>query len=311
MNRLFCKIVFGLALVLSLAVGPNKITTSAAQMNVTDAALPYVAGYEVTNETITPGGEFVLTMQIKNYSSRFTAEDVVVTVSNPEGVVPEYGTVNVAYIDKIPSDSSKEVSFKYSANSDIKVTELNFTVDVISDTSSSSAQLRIPVGRMTDFEVEEYAIPEKLEVGKVGYASALVENVGNSGVSNVVMVARCEGKDIASANIGTISAGTTKTQYVGLVFEEEGKHAVEFLLTYVNSEGVNKEFVICSDIVSVTSAVKEVTETEVKNDSNVNSEKQENANEKIGTGSIVVISVSGVLLIALCCVILLLLYRRK
>lgn len=268
----------------------------------------YVEGYEVTNETIIPGSDFALKVRIKNHSENVTVKDAVIVINSPTGVIPEYGKVGTAFIESLAPNETEEICFRYSSNSGIKGSELNFGVGVFYDNLSTSAQIRIPVGKMTDFSVEESSIPENMVVGTVGYASAMIENLEDTGVSNVVMVARCNGKDIASANIGTISAKTFKTQSVSLVFEEEGQYAVDLLLTYTNGEGENKEYTISSSIIKVVKEEEAIPNG--GNDTPVQTDNPEILPEK-GNSNLLLLSVSGILLIGLCCVILILLYRRK
>ena len=303
MKKRIRKMVMAVMLMTVVISSNLKLKVAAAEN-----AMLYVTGYEVTNETITPGSDFVLTVKLQNFSTTTAAENIIVTVVNPDDVIPEYGTVSMAYIESIKPEGVEEVTFKYSANADLEKTELNFTVGVITSTSATSSQLRIPVGRITDFTVDEYSVPQKMTVGKVGYASAQVENVGNKGVSNVVMVARCDGVDIGTANIGTIAARTFKTQYVSMTFFTAGRQAVDLVLTYTNADGENKEYLISSSIINV------VEEEQISIDTGMQQNSEEDsagADQNQGYGNIVVMSISGVLLIGVCCVILLLLYRRK
>lgn len=292
--------------------------TSGAQFSIPikKIAQLYVAGYEVTNEIIVPGNDFALKVQVKNQSEDVTVKNVMVAITNPNGVVPEYGKVGTAVIDTLKPGSVEEVCFRYSSDTNIKASELNFGVSVFYDNLSTSAQVRIPVGKITDIVVENASMPEQLEAGKVGYASAVIENMEDKGVSNVVMVARCNGENIASANIGTISAKTQKTQTIGLVFDKEGQYAVDLLLTYTNGDGENKEYTISSGIIQVVDENEFVDNID---EGQINPEDKPEPGEDLtsepepatGINNILLLCVSGVLLIGLCCVILILLYRRK
>lgn len=306
MKKRIRKMVMAVMLMTVMMSFHMKLTVSAAEKSML-----YVTGYEVTNETITPGSDFILTVKLQNFSATTDAEDIVVTVTNPEDVIPEYGTVSMAYIEKVRPEETEEITLKYSANANLEKTELNFTVSVVTSTATTSSQLRIPVGRVTDFTVDEYSVPQKMIVGKVGYASAQVENVGNKGVSNVVMVARCDGVDIGTANIGTIAARTFKTQYVSMTFDDAGRRAVDLVLTYTNAEGENKEYVISSSIINVVEEEQISIDSSTQNIHQDEEGSSENVNQDRGYGNIIVMSISGVLLIGVCCVILLLLYRRK
>lgn len=301
-NKLACVLT---VLGLLTAVGP-KMDVCAAEKT----SMSMVSGYQVTNETIIPGDDFTLTIELCNFSTDTDAENVVVVVNNPKGVAPEYGTVSQTYLGTLKCGETKEVSFRYTSSATLDCEELNFVTGVISDDYSFSTELRVPVGRTVDFDVEDSTLPEKLDTGKTGYAGAMVETLGNKGVSNVVMVARCDGEDIASANIGTMSAGTTKSQSVGLTFDKEGQYAVELLLTYTNGEGMNKEFSIDSRIISVTDEKEQLSPIEKQPDT-AGQEQDLEDNGAIRTNNIVVMCLSGVLLIGVCCVILVLIYRRK
>jgi len=268
----------------------------------------YIEGYELTNEAIVPGNEFVLKIKVKNQSSEVTVKNIMVMVTNPSGVTPKYGDVGTAVIETLAPGAMGEVSFRYSSDSDINTSDLNFGVGVFYDNLSTSTQVRVPVGKMTDFAVEGTSMPQKMTVGKVGYASAVVENLEETGVSNVVMVARCSGKDIGTANIGTISAKTRKTQSVSLMFLEKGQYMVDLLLTYTNAEGENKEYLIASEEIQVVAEEIYVNNNSEENTDLIDTPDPEQKNE---ISNVLLLSVSGVLLIALCCVILILLYRRK
>ena len=310
MKRWMNKIAVCLMLIATMVIPAGSQTVYATGTGRAESALLYVTGYEVTNETITPGSEFTLTITLENFSSSVTAKNVMVVVGNPNGITPEYSTVSQTYLGQVGPKDTAEVSFRYTADTTIDAEELDFTAKVISDSYTTDTQIRIPVGRMVDFDVEECTVPETFVVDKTGYASAMVENLGKSGVNNVVMVARCDGKDVASANIGSISSGTSKTQSVSLKFDEEGQHTFELLLTYVDSDGINKEFVISSGLLKVISEEEQVV-SDNQTQNSAEEQQIQQTEEGSGIGNFVLICISGILLIAVCCVILLLIYRRK
>lgn len=272
-------------------------------------ALLYVTEYEVDNQTIIPGKEFTLKLKVENYSAYASAKNIVVMIDNPKGVVPEYGTVSVQYIDYIGPKSSAELIFKYIADEDLKVTELDFGAYVSSDSGNTSTPLRLSVGREGDFVVEEFAVPEKFAVDKKEYVSALIENVSDKDLDNVVMVVKCDGEVLTSQSIGTMLSGVAKTQYVSILFEDgdQGQHSYELLLTYTDGAGTSKEYIITSGMLTVND---KAGETETYDDNN-NSNISVNEDSQTGVNSIVVICAIGILMIAVCCVVLLLIYRRK
>lgn len=291
------------------AAGQNgHITPTATNIPKNKDALLYVTDYSVTNQTIIPGKEFTLKMTLKNFSSRDSAENVVVMIDNPEGVVPEYGTVSVEYIDKLAPNSSRTLKFAYTADSKIEATELNFMVYVNSDAyNNTTTPVRIAVGTVGDIIVEDYNAPEKYAAGKTDYISAQVQNASGGVFNNVVMVAMCDDKEIASANIGTMPSGASKTQYVSVTFDEPGKHSYELLLKYTDEQGTNKEY-------SIGSGMLEVSGNDVGTDVNTgqgSNAVHEDTQEVTSGSNIVIMCTIGVLMIAVGCVVLILLYRRK
>lgn len=302
-----CAVALMLTLLLSNTVHAAKTGSSTTTQEKTEESLLYITDYSVTNETIIPGKEFTLKMTLKNFSSKVTAENIIVMIDNPEGVVPEYGTVSVEYIDSLAPKATKTLKFVYNADSKIEASELNFLVYASSDSFHTSTPIRIAVGKEGDIVVEEYTAPEKYVAGKTDYISALVENVSGGIVNNVVMVAMCDDKEIASATIGTMPAGASKTQYVSVTFDEPGQHSYELLLKYTDEEGTNKEYSIGSGMLIVSDAgVSNIT-----NAGQSNVPEQQVTQDNSGANNFVIICTIGILLIAVCCVVLILLYRRK
>lgn len=286
----------------------TETETNASNINVyNEDALLYVTDYSVTNESIIPGKEFTLKMTLKNFSDKDTANDVMVIIDNPEGVVPEYGTVSVEYIDSIAPKASKSLKFGYTADNNIEVSELNFLVYTSWDEYHTNSPIRIAVGKEGDVVVEECTIPEKFTVGKTDYISALVENVSGGAVNNLVMAAICDDEEIASETIGTLPAGASKTQYISVTFDKEGQHSYDLVLRYTDEEGVNKEYSMGSGmlIVDAPDLIDNV------NNGQTNTAGPQEADNNAGAGNIVIICTIGILMIAICCVVLILLYRRK
>lgn len=298
-------------LVLLLSFFQGRIVGFAAETEGTNDTALYVTGYKVTNETITPGTDFSLTVTVTNYGNAPSREGLLLIITNPDGVVPEYGSVTQVYMDSIEANESADFVFRYNTISTISPRYLNFNASVSSATVYNTVQLRIPVGRTTDFSTEEISVPSVFTVDKTEYISAMIENLENQGVSNVVMVARCDGEDLAAANIGMMAAGTTKTQSLRLIFNEEGEYVLDILLTYTNSQGENKEYVIYSNTVSVE-AVPETQEPskDITGGDSINQPSQD-TQPTLGNNNVILICISGILLIGVCCIILLLVYKKK
>lgn len=290
----------------------GKMNVIAAEnTSVNNTSMLYVTGYEVTNETIIPGKDFTLTIKLGNFSKGVDAKNVFVSVNNPDGVTPEYGTVSQTYVETVSAGEEVEVAFKYNSWTTIQADVLNFNVNISDGLTYNTAQLRIPVGRITDFDVDDVTLPVIYEENKTEYVSAKIVNLDNAGVSNVTMVVRCNGEDIASTNIGTMSAGKTKTQSVSVTFEKAGAYSLELVLTYVDGEGNNKEYTIASESVKVIESMQQSDEQSITSEQVEQIVQQSVPQKESQTQRIIVICVSGILLIAVCCIILLLLQKRK
>ena len=278
-----------------------------------DIDLLYITGYQLDNQTIIAGKDFTLKLTIENYSAEAQAENVIVMIDNPAGVVPEYGTVSVQYLDTIAPKESKEVMFRYRADTDIEATELDFIVCVISDTNTTTTPIRLSVGREGDFFVDEYTIPEKFVIGKREYISALIENVSGKDIDNVAMVVKCDGEVLTSQNIGTMLAGISKTEYVNVMFEDgdSGEHSYELLLTYADGAGESKEYIISTGMFNIAEKADEQETYDVNNGNSNASADGLNEEGQPGINNVVVICTIGIIMIAICCVVLILIYRRR
>ena len=219
-------------------------------------------------------------------------------------------------VEVIYPGATEQISLKYSAIDSIVDPYLDFVIYIGYGQTTTSASIRVPVGRVTDFTVEEVSVPNIVAVNRTQYISAIVNNNGNEGASNVVMVVRKDGEDIASANIGTIAPGTTKTQSLGILIDQEGQFTLDTVLTYADGNGENKEYVIDSSV--VTASIEDIGSGTLDDGTSTAAGEGRtdniginNANSGIANSSIIVVCILGILLIAICCVILLQIYKRK
>ena len=282
-----------------------------AAKNETEQCLIYVTGYEVSNETIIPGEDFTLTLKLANFSKTMDAYNVFVSVNNPEGVTPVYGTVSQTYLETVAAGEEVQVTFDYNSWTSIQAVALNFNVNLYDGTTAGTTQLRIPVGRISDFDVEDITVPLVYEENKTEYVSARIVNMDSKGVTNVVMVVRCNGEDIASTGIGTMSAGKTKTQSVSVTFAKAGNYALDLVLTYVDGDGNSKEYTVASESVKVVAENKQPIEQGAISEEANQAVQQSVTQQESRTERIIVICVSGILLIAISCILLLLIQKRK
>ena len=88
----------------------------------------------------------VRTVGYDQYSlESFRAACASVLESNPSGVIPEYGTVNMARIESIAPNATVKVDYTFTATSDLTANELYFTATVAGGCLPSS--FRVPKTR--------------------------------------------------------------------------------------------------------------------------------------------------------------------
>ena len=113
MNKASKKIIVCLSLLVLMLFSAFGTKPAYAEDEESEGkALVYVTGYEVSGKKVIPGSDFSLTLTLKNSSSTVTAEDVVVTISNPAGVAPEYGAVSTLQAGTIAAGGTKKVTLK-------------------------------------------------------------------------------------------------------------------------------------------------------------------------------------------------------
>ena len=90
------------------------------------------------------------------------------------------------------------------------------------------------------FKVVSQSIPEEAGTGDKIAASLSFKSLLEEKLSNVVLYVYVDSdsKPVASANIGNITAGASKTQNMTFFINEKGRHTLKFELSYSNSEGI-------------------------------------------------------------------------
>lgn len=213
-----------------------------------------VENYSVTKEKIIPGSDFILKLTLKNNSNELVANNVVVTVSCPQGVSPKYGTLGQVYVKQIQANASIDILFELTAIEDIYSFYLDFTVTVLADESNNELILRIPVGTDAPFNVTDFAIDEKGTEGETISASIAFKVIGTEFAKNVAISATYDGTEVGNIFIGTMSPGTTKTQFISIPVFSSGEHEITLSLSYEDNLGKTNLLKVGSGKVTVKSA---------------------------------------------------------
>lgn len=208
--------------------------------------------YSVTDEQIVPGEEVTLTLYLKNCSTNTDANNVLLDITNPDGMIPLYGTVSQIYIDKIAAGETKEVSVDYYAETSIDTTFVDFSLTVIVGTTASNyISLRVPSGMDVPFSVISSQFPESVVAGDNATSALTFEVLGDENVRSVVHTISVNGELIGSSTIGTVTPGTIRTQNTIVTFREPGEYQVDIGIEYIDQTDQRQNYTIESTKVTV------------------------------------------------------------
>ena len=226
-----------LLLVLMLAI-PN--TVYAVDFNPdawVESAHVIVESYSITNERIIPGEPFELTLVLTNASTRITAKDTLVEITNPGGVAPEYGRVAEFFVGDLAPGESYTISLKYNSWTSINVDTLDFYVTVATSDRNHTTTLRIPAGAEEPFAVLSLEIPTSGKQWESLSTSLTFKVLGEKNVKDVAYVVTVDGEEVVDSSIGIMKPGATKTSAVAFTISEAGQHTIEVSLRYADEAG--------------------------------------------------------------------------
>ena len=226
-----------LLLVLMLAI-PN--TVYAVDFNPdawVESAHVIVESYSITNERIIPGEPFELTLVLTNASTRITAKDTLVEITNPGGVAPEYGKVAEFFVGDLAPGESYTIALKYNSWTSINVDTLDFYVTVATSDRNHTTTLRIPAGAEEPFAVLSLEIPTSGKQWESLSTSLTFKVLGEKNVKDVAYVVTVDGEEVVDSSIGIMKPGATKTSAVAFTISEAGQHTIEVSLRYADEAG--------------------------------------------------------------------------
>lgn len=205
-----------------------------------EAPFIVVEKYELSHERVVPGMGFTLTLYVKNNSVYRTVQQVLLDVSNPVGVTPVYGTVTQLYLGDMKPGESRVVTFKYDAWSSINTSALSFNVSLVAAGKTNRVEVRVPTGLDNIFHVMAVNGANKVYVGDKTSVSVNFRVLGDENVSNVVLRVDCDGETVGTSQVGSLTAGTTKTQSVSFQMSHVGNYTAEFYMEYLGADGQTK-----------------------------------------------------------------------
>lgn len=259
-----------------------------------------VEKYQVTNDKIVPGEISTLTLFLKNCSKTMDAKNIIVDITNPQGVLPVYGTVSQVYVDKIAAGETKEVSVDYLAEKNLDTTFVDFSVTmVVNSAAANYVSVRVPAGMDVPISIISEKFPETVMVGEKVTASLTFEVLGEETVKRVAHIVSVGGEPIGTGNVGTVTPGATRTQNTVVSFDRPGEYLVEIAVEYMDKTEQIQTYVVGTKKISVVESVEDGKNTAFGNDDL----------EDEGMHKSLILGLAGVGILAVLVVVILL--RRK
>lgn len=296
-KNIFRMLAFCIALLLC---GNMSLYTKAAE--ILTGPMVVVESYQVTNEKIVPGEDFALTLTLTNYNQNEGADEVLLDISNPEGVAPVYGTVSQVYVGDIGPGESKEITIDYNSWTTITSDTLDFYVTVVTSVNQNYIVLRVPAGSDSPFSILGSNVPSEVGVNELANFSLTFKVLGEENVGNVALILSYEGEVINRSQIGALNPGITKTQQMSTYFAQVGEYTLDMGLEYVDDAGQTQTDTVMTTTISVVD----------KEDSGTNTDEYPGNNiADNGTENLLLLGVSGVLLLAIFLVVIIILRKNK
>lgn len=268
--------------------------------------LPYVLveGYRVTNEKIIPGEEFTLTLTLKNSSETLPAHNVMISVSNPSGIIPIYGEVSQQLIHKIEAQESIEVSFDYTSMSELVGDYLDFYI-MLEGAASNSVSLRIPMGVDSPFTILAFTVPATMYAGEMASTNVSFKVLGDANVRNVYLELQMNDTVISKSAIGTLTPGLTRTHNLSPMVSVPGNYEAKLILYYDDEADQTQS------VVAGTASVTVEKKPDIIDDgSNLEGNQTQQPSEEKYSKE-VLMGIEGIIILLVCSVLVWIMRKKK
>lgn len=230
-----------------------------------DPITPYiiVESFNYGGDSVTGGENFVLDLVLRNTSSQYTLQNVVMNVT-PTGVYNLTSSSNTYYLKNLFAGSSTMRSLSLRADltqatsgseaPKANAVEIKFTYQYVANSArisaTSSETITIPVSFPDRLEFNTSEVPNAMVLGETMDVSIPIINKGRTSAYNVEAVI---GGDVMSPGrviyVGNVNNGSEQFLDFEIGFEEAGQKTCEILITY---EDANMKKVEKSVIFGVT-----------------------------------------------------------
>lgn len=299
-NRCLKNVIFILTAIILMLFGGKNVVRAAETKSSSPVIM--IEKYSVTDEKIIPGQEFTLTLELINHSGTQTADDIMLDIENPAGVAPVYGETSQVFVGSIGAGKTKEIQLQYQSWTSIEGESLDFKVTILSNQPSNYVVLRVPVGSDSPFDIITQTMPSEIMKGEEGTASVSFNVLADSKISNISLKIQEGTNEIATSNIGNVTAGSSKNQTVSFELNSTGEHTVEMILQYNDEKGMKQQITVGTWKVKVVNEYKQAVDE---------SGTGQDESSQTHNGYILVMGVSGLLILIICLIVAVLLRKRR
>lgn len=217
--------------------------------NTVEAATPrvMVSDYKVAEGKVIGGKEFTLKVTLKNTAAK-AVKNVKLTLSTENGELLPVEGAGTAYIDEIAADSEQEFTFKMKAISGLQEKSYKMTIKTEYESAGGyeytvDESIFLPVTMEQRFSVTDIFLENgELQLGDTAEITAMVNNMGEGSLYNVVATVKGDNLEEMSSYVGNIESG--KSGMVDIITKATvvtaGDHKKnEIIISYEDKEGIS------------------------------------------------------------------------
>lgn len=235
---------------LNSTVPMQQLSTELGQCVDQDPTTPSLMIRESSygNEAIVAGTPFTLSLTLYATSGEEALNDVMVTLTLPEGITMTSGSLST-YVGTMAAQSTQNVSFSLTPSAGFTGGVANITVNSTA-TSAETKQavtgaattISVPVSQPDRFELGQLQLNDTIYLGESATVSLNFVNKGRNALANLeaVLSGSNLGADTTVQYIGTLNAGSENSVDFDMTPTEAGNVSGTITLTYEDANGETK-----------------------------------------------------------------------
>jgi len=237
----------------------SSSSSSSSESEVTPIMTPHlvITGFSTAGMDLENNENFTFSVSFENTSKAVAVQNVLITVTLPDGVSMPFASTNF-YIDKVDAGKSQTLSFTLKAKKDMAVGVANlglafnyqyyFNKEYVSGTDSETVGLAFggtASAKEDRFEISNIATPDTMMPGEEAYLTITVINKGKEQIMNVQ--AKIESTNLsnsgASEYYGMLDVNKKDDIELPMVAIQGGNVIGTVTITYELSDGTEKSIV--------------------------------------------------------------------